>query len=912
MGDRRIPRDLPPSPQAWPPDDVNREIEGNRTAAPASDSVGDIGCRRYVQAVNWVQYQPVLWTSTQVTIWDKATGEVAGGPFKLGEAWDENHPCHGYGDPIVVYDALADRWVLMEYGQHTHTDVNDDGEPDDASHLCVYVSKDRDSQVPDGPMDPPIGISDFWAYHFVVPYAIDYPKIAVWPDAYYVSQASVATGDPGPRVFALDREAMLRGGPATHQEFAFPWLGDFVVMPADFDGAWLPPPGSPALVIRHWDDEFLRPPEPPPAPPADPANDFLQLWEVHVDWEDPTLSALAGPLLVPLQEFDSRLCEGTPRCLPQPSGEYLDDFQAIRWSPMWRLQYRNVDGREVLVGSFAVKVATEMEDERIGIKWFELDREVPGSWTVVHDGQFAPATAEENRWLSSIAMDGSGNIAMGYNVTGPSTEPSIRYVGRTPAHPPSTMGDPPTTEQLVIKSEYSLPVPDPGPPDFDPIMGNYNHYSSLNVDESDQCTYWLTAQYVANDDQVDPPPSAAETYWGTKVVWFSVDSCVPTSVDFDGDTVANCVDNCLWAMNPFQEDADGDMDGNGCDSCPVVPNRDQQDYDGDGRGDACDNCRRIANADQDDVDGDGRGSACDNCPDVANSDQIDSDGDGRGTACDVPCPLDPENDVDGDDVCGDVDNCRYASNAGQEDDDLDGVGTACDDCPSVPNLDQLDLDGDTAGDACDTCTDRDGDGRGDPGFPASTCPVDNCPLGPSQSPLADQDGDTILDGCDQCPLDPDEVAPPEVPPVDDLTVTPHIYAVRVKKDKLNRIDLKVSWTAVPGAERYNIWRGTLRRLWGPSPAYDHGLAADASLQGLCNLGPHPRTAPQFLFEESRYRGFGRSWFDFYYLVTAETTCPSGLVAVNGSFGRADIDPPLPATIFEERPGGATQDPGCLP
>jgi hypothetical protein len=382
-------------------------------------------------------------------------------------------------------------------------------------------------------------------------------------------------------------------------------------------------------------------------------------------------------------------------------------------------------------------------------------------------------------------------------------------------------------------------------------------------------------------------------------------------VDLDADTIPNCADNFLWTANPAQDDADMDMDGDACDTCLTEPNPDQADYEDDSHGDACDNCWLVGNADQDDLDGDGRGSARDNCPEIANADQFDNDGDGRGNACDSPCPLDPENDLDGDDVCGDVDNCRYTQNPDQADADADGVGSACDNCPTISNLDQLDLDGDAVGDACDTCTDSDGDGRGDPGFPASTCPVDNCPLGQSPSPLADQDGDGVVDGCDPCPLDPNEIAPSEVQPVDIPGSAP-TYAVRFKKDKVNRTDVKVSWTVVPGAERYNIWRGTLRRLWSASPAYDHGLELGSFASQLCNLGPHDRTDPQVLTDEARYRGFGRNWFDFYYLVTAEATCPSGLHSVNGSFGTAGITPPLPADPAAERPGGATQDPGCLP
>jgi len=127
-------------------------------------------------------------------------------------------------------------------------------------------------------------------------------------------------------------------------------------------------------------------------------------------------------------------------------------------------------------------------------------------------------------------------------------------------------------------------------------------------------------------------------------------------------------------------------------------------------------------------------------------DAVDSDGDGLHNGIDV-CPNDPLNDADGDNICDSEDNCLGLNNPLQLDDDLDNIGNLCDNCPNDYNSGQSDVDGDGIGDACDTCTDTDGDGFGNPGYPANTCPDDNCPtlFNPGQD---DTNGNDVGDLCD--------------------------------------------------------------------------------------------------------------------------------------------------------------------
>jgi hypothetical protein len=63
-------------------------------------------------------------------------------------------------------------------------------------------------------------------------------------------------------------------------------------------------------------------------------------------------------------------------------------------------------------------------------------------------------------------------------------------------------------------------------------------------------------------------------------------------------------------------------------------------------------------------------------------------------------------DDDGDGVRDFADNCPFVPNPDQLDADEDSLGNACDNCPAVANPAQEDAEQDTVGDACDNCPDE--------------------------------------------------------------------------------------------------------------------------------------------------------------------------------------------------------------
>lgn len=227
--------------------------------------------------------------------------------------------------------------------------------------------------------------------------------------------------------------------------------------------------------------------------------------------------------------------------------------------------------------------------------------------------------------------------------------------------------------------------------------------------------------------------------------------------DEDGDGMSNA-DEAAAGSDPSDPDTDRDKLLDGSDNCPAVANPDQSDGvhpngigdacddpDGDGRVDLGDNCPDHANEAQDDVDADGWGDACDHCN--------DRDGDGFGdpdlppAACPLDnCPSEPN---------GDQSDAVHPNGIGDacDDPDADGVADSRDNCADEPNPGQENLDRDALGDPCDPCTDVDGDGFGQPGPPAPTCPLDNCPWvsNPDQADTIHPNG--VGDACDDPELD---------------------------------------------------------------------------------------------------------------------------------------------------------------
>jgi hypothetical protein len=510
-------------------DGIPEDLGGGKPPDPN----GDVGPDHYVQTVNtkFAVYDRdgnLLLEKDLLDLWRDAT------------TWfGTTCPVAGPTDPIVLYDHLADRWLIASLAISFN--------PNLWHHMiCIALSKTGD------PIGDPQHAPLNWLHYEIdthhgdrqeIPVFADYPKLGVWPDGYYMSaDQEYENGLIEVGVWALDRRKMLDGDPAP------PWVRfdlpptdpQFGLLPSDLDGP-RPPTCSPNYFASIFED------------PDNPAVlDHLRIWEFHANWADPNASWFSGPVLVPvLQSFDSELCSHTGRqCIPQPVTQYRLDSWPDRL--MHRLQYRRFDNYGALVMNHTVDVDGTAR-EQAGIKWYEV--RVPPPWdsnppSIIQEGTYAPDS--HNRFMGSIAMDQWENMALGYSISSETVFPSIRYTGGFYTPP-----------GWIIQTEQNL-ITDPLIVTTYQDDNRWGDYSMMAVDPVDGCTFWYTNEYLEGTDH---------DHWHTRIGYFRFQSCLdmPPRPDTDGDGMPDTMDNCPVVSNPGQEDRDCDGIGDACHDCPDGP-----------------------------------------------------------------------------------------------------------------------------------------------------------------------------------------------------------------------------------------------------------------------------------------------------------------------------------------------------
>ncbi|MEL7449543.1 MAG: hypothetical protein AAFN78_10055 [Pseudomonadota bacterium] len=287
-------------------------------------------------------------------------------------------------------------------------------------------------------------------------------------------------------MFAVDRANMLNGAPARPMQFFQSFVN--LLMPADVDGPAGPPLGSPGIFYTFRDGGepyFFNPPA-----------DSIDVWEFDVDWSSPGNTTFTLVDSLAPTPFNWTVCGFfQSNCLPQPGTTRRID--SASWWPMQRLVYRNFGTHQTLVGSWTVDVLSS--GDRAAPRWFELRNNGAG-WSVFQEGTYSPDAI--NRWMPSVAMDGSGNIALGFSRGDGSNFPSIYYATRNATDPLGTMG----SEEVLINGSGSQTS----------TSGRWGDYASMELDPSDDCTFWFTSEYLS---------STSNAGWRTRVGTFTVPGC---------------------------------------------------------------------------------------------------------------------------------------------------------------------------------------------------------------------------------------------------------------------------------------------------------------------------------------------------------------------------------------------------
>src|SRR3954471_15293991 len=342
------------------------------TGAPP-DTNGTVGATQYVQ-----------WVNTSFAIFNKSTGALIAGPSAGNTLWSGfggGCQTNNDGDPVVLYDKLAHRWVFSQFSVSTTPYLQ-----------CIAVSTTSDAT------------GTYNRYSFQYSNFDDYPKMGVWSDGYYET-FNMFNGNTfvGADACAYNRTAMLAGQTAT--QICFQQSSSVGgLLPSDLDGLTAPPAGSPNYMVYF-------------------GTNNLNLYRFHADFTTPANSTFTGPTVIPVAAF-SPLCGGGT-CIPQSGTTQQLDSLADRL--MYRLAYRNFGDHEPPVVAHSVVAGSS-----VGVRWYEL-RSPNTTPTVYQQGTYAPDGAY--RWMGSAAMDHNGDIALGYSVSSSSLHPGMRYTARLAGDP---------------------------------------------------------------------------------------------------------------------------------------------------------------------------------------------------------------------------------------------------------------------------------------------------------------------------------------------------------------------------------------------------------------------------------------------------------------------------------------------
>ncbi|MCE7951917.1 MAG: hypothetical protein DYH18_12540, partial [Xanthomonadales bacterium PRO7] len=471
------------------------------------DTNGDVGPTYYIQSVN-----------TAMGVFDKSTGALAAS-FTINQLWSISGTptiClnQNRGDPVVVHDPRSDRWIITDFAFGVTA-----GKPATPFYQCIAVSKTGDPvgggwrfyavRVDTGASGgPPAGTLN------------DYPKFGLWNDGCLYMGANGFTEPSGAYagsiVASFSTTDMYAGNALTSSIgfLSYATANEFSLFPADLLGSSagsLPPAGTPEYFVA----------------------ESQSIYGLNVRKFTPGANCGGGGTVsaatsVPHASYNYNGGHYIPQ---QGSSTLLDSLED---RVMQRVQYRKIGSAESLWvvhttgGGGTPTVPAQPQ-------WVQVN--VSGGTIVTTPVQqqiYAPDTTK-HRWMPALAVDGSGNMAIGYSRSSATDYPSIYYAGRLAGDPLNTL---PQSEVALVTGGGGQANNCGGAACY-----RWGDYSSMTIDPSDDCTFWYTTEYY------DTQANGTAGNWQTRIGSFKFPGCGSTATYTIGGTISGLTGTVQLALN---------------------------------------------------------------------------------------------------------------------------------------------------------------------------------------------------------------------------------------------------------------------------------------------------------------------------------------------------------------------------
>jgi hypothetical protein len=364
-------------------------------------------------------------------------------------------------DPKVIYDQYAGRFVVATLEQ---TGRGTGSPADDVSKIFLAVSDDSD---PNGTwyrfaIDSKVNIGGVnnWA---------DYPGFAIDEEAIYITNNMFkfeGTGDfSGSRLWIVPKSPFYSGGAATSSIYdpstaaGLPGQA-FTLQPAHTLGS-APAGLGTFLVNTGWQDGS--------------GNDFLSVIQVNNPVGAPTFSNQFVPLgniynpavalpEAPQQGTSTKIATNDPRAL-----------NAVwRNNALWTVNTINP-----LSGSDAGQATAH---------WYKIDTTNLASLSLADQGNIGgeDIAAGTHTFFPSIAVNGTGDVGIGFAASAPTIFPGAYYTGRTASDPVGTVQP---SGVLAAGQDFYIRT-------FGGPRNRWGDYSGISVDPSNDSTFWVFNEYA--------------------------------------------------------------------------------------------------------------------------------------------------------------------------------------------------------------------------------------------------------------------------------------------------------------------------------------------------------------------------------------------------------------------------------